>query len=108
MKISDSVEKFHPLPQLDGNLSILSESEISECCDTLSDVSQDSVYDSSDDDLPIPVIQTCEQGVYCDPPVWYEQYIPTIRQNTAKVNNITIKSLSEQDYNLKAEKESED
>ena len=41
--------------------------------------------------LPIPIIQPFVQGVYCDPPAWYEEYIPASRHNTAKMNNITVK-----------------
>ena len=75
-----------PLPQLDGNLSVL-ESEICDFSDTLSEI---------DDGLPIPIIQPFIQGVYCDPPAWYEQYRPTIRHNTAKMNNITVKRSNKQ------------
>ena len=47
------------LPQLDGNLSILSESEICDFSDTLSEFN---------DGLPIPIIQPLVQGVYCGVP----------------------------------------
>ena len=108
-KSDNSVDYSSPIPQLDGNVSFLSESEISSvksdlgcvCCDILSDCdpNSDEVHsddEHSDEELPIAVLQPWVHGVYSNPPAWYEQYRPTLRHNTARINNITVKRNNKQ------------
>ena len=89
------------IDQLDGNASCDSSSVLSEpycpCCEEMSESgisSYDQDYDEDQGGHAIPVLGTLPQynGMYSDPPAWYEEYQPRIiNKGQSKMNRITIK-----------------
>ena len=90
------------LPQLDGNISLLSlnSDPYCQCCEAQSDSesSQDCDQDYPDVVQTIPVV--CGSGLYksmrSNPPPWYEEQIPTSAANKKQNRGILVSSVQSQ------------
>ena len=93
-------QNCYSIDQLDGNASCDSSSVLSEpycpCCDDVSDSGTSTSFDQDYDQggHAIPVLGTLPQynGVYIDPPAWYDEYKSRIiNKGQSKMNRITIR-----------------
>ena len=80
--------RHNNIPQFDGNLSILSDNNVSICCDT----------DQSGQSIDTVISCDFNQKTDIPPPVWHEQYtqredIPPVRQ-TVRRNSKLLQCLS--------------
>ena len=91
-----SVLTCSEIPQLDGNISLLSDSSHNQsfcrCCQGQPDIGADSDCDQDQDNgQPIPVV--CDlppTSVFSNPPPWYEEHIPTTSKKQNKDNIVRV------------------